>query len=279
MASSRGAVAQYLRLLRSAEGVGGKLEVGAGIARAALARLASGRGALHVRRPVVIADDGLRWFVPPLDNSFASAAPGERNSPVVPEIVRRLAATPRRVCVDVGANLGYVCMAVARRFPDRHVVAIEPIPWLAEALARTTALNGFTNVTVLARAVAPAGTVDLAVPRVRGVWLTTLSSGAARGSSEAARSARETVRVPAAPLDDLLAAAGVRPEDVGVVKIDVEGLEPAVLRTAPHLLAARPAVIFEALDDALRMEVEAVLRGAGYSHVAAVDDTNFVATP
>jgi hypothetical protein len=52
-----------------------------------------------------------------------------------------------------------------------------------------------------------------------------------------------------------------------------------VLRTAPRLLAARPVVIFEALDDGLRMEVEAVLRGAGYSQVAAVDDTNFVATP
>jgi hypothetical protein len=62
----------YLNLLRSAERLGGKLEVGAAIGRVLVSRLSSGRGALHVRQPVVLAAGGLRWRGPPYDNSFAT---------------------------------------------------------------------------------------------------------------------------------------------------------------------------------------------------------------
>ncbi len=278
MSSARSAFSQYLRLLASAESIGDKFEVGAGIARALSARVIGQRGALHVRRSIVVTQGGIRWCVPPWDNSFASAAPGEENSPVVPELLRQMAASSRSTCVDVGANLGYVCMTVAHRFPAKRVVAIEPIPWLAEALERTATLNGFRHVTVVNRAAAPMEFVDLSVPRLRGVWLSTLSSGAARSSLDAGQAPRETVRVRAQPLDEILAGQGVSPENVAVVKIDVEGAEAAVLATAPRLLAARPPVLFEALDADLRTAVEGVLRGFGYGRFHPIDSTNFTAT-
>lgn len=278
MGSSASAASQYLRLLRSAEGAGAKLELGAGIGRAVLSRLVHGRGALHVRRPIVLSDRGMRWFVPAFDNSFASAAPGEANSPVVPELLARVAASERPVCLDIGANLGFVCMTVAQRHPRKRVVAIEPIPWLADALRRTATLNGLANVTVVNRAVAPEAELELAVPRVRGVWLTTLSSGAAHASHEARRVDRDPVRVEASPLDEIIENALVRPEDVGVIKIDVEGLEPEVLATGRRVLSTGPAVLFEALDAAARARVESVLRESGYARFEPIDGTNFVAT-
>lgn len=278
MRSARRAFAQYLRLLGSAEGVADKFEVGAGIARSLFARLLGQRGALHVRRSVVVTEGGIRWCVPPWDNSFASAAPGEENSPVVPELLRQMAASSKSTCIDVGANLGYVCMTVAHRFPAKRVVAIEPIPWLAEALVRTATLNGFRHVSVVNRAAAPMEFVDLAVPRLRGVWLSTLSSGATRSSLDAGQAPRETVRVRAQPLDEILAVQGVAPEDVAVVKIDVEGAEAAVLATGPRLLAARPPVLFEAFDSELRTAVEGVLRGFGYRRFEPIDAKNFTAT-
>ena len=277
MASTLRSMAQYGRLLARSEGASGKLELSAAIARAALSRLVRGRGVLHVRRPVVIADAGLRFRVPTWDNSFASAPAGEANSPVVPVLMELLRRRPRSTLIDVGANLGYVCMCLAAHFPECRVLAIEPIPWLAEALVATAALNGLDRVTVLSRAASPVPEVALQVPRLGGVWLTTLSSSAASVSREARGVTRETVNVRGTPLDQLLEEAAVDPADVAAVKIDVEGAEAAVLATAPRLLGARPPVVFEALDTAARAEVEAVLRAKGYNGFEAIDGTNCLA--
>lgn len=278
MDSSEGTAALAQRLLRTVEGAGGRIEIVRALARAALARAAGSRGALHVRRPVVLADHGLRWCVPPFDNSFVSAAPGEANGPVVRELLRRLESSDRPVCVDVGANMGFVGLTVAKRFPARTVLMLEPIPWLADAIRRSAALNGLGNVRVVNRAIAPVPHVDLRVPRLRGVWLTTLSSAAGRMSHEADRVPLEAVRVEAVTLDAVLAAEGFAPHDVGAIKIDVEGLEPEVLATGRGVLAAHPAILFEAWDSAAREKIEAVLRPAGYGRIESLDETNFVAT-
>lgn len=265
-------------MLSRAQGAGGKLEVAMAILRALLSRLRHGRGALHVRRPVVIEFEGVRWWIPPRDNSFVSAAPGEDNSPVVPELLRLLAERPQAVCLDIGANLGFVCMTLARRYPDRRIVAVEPIPWLADALERTAKLNGFARVTVVPRAIAAVKSIELAVPCVAGVYFTTLSSSAERSSAEAASARQEHFTVPAVGLDALLAELGIAPEELACVKIDVEGAEALALATGARALSARPPVIFEALSDAQRLDVEAVLSGFGYTAYRKIDWSNFVAT-
>ena len=144
MAPNSDARALYLQLLAAAESPSDKLEMASAIVRAAYSRLKRGRGALHVRRPIVVRLDGLRYSVPAYDNSFASGEPGEAYSPVVPELVRLLEQRPQPVCV----------------------VAIEPIPWLAKALVHTAALNGFSHVTVVPRAIAGEAELELAVPAV-----------------------------------------------------------------------------------------------------------------
>jgi FkbM family methyltransferase len=273
-----GAWTLYLNLLRSAEGPDGKLEVGGAIVRALVSRLARGRGALHVRRPVVIAAGGLRWRVPPYDNSFASTTPGRDTSSVLPEIRRLLATRAEPVCLDIGANIGFVCMPLAREFPDRRFVAVEPIPWLAAALEDTARLNGFANVTVVARAIAAGECLDLAVPTVGDVRLTTLSSAGEPASPEAAGRTHERHEVPAITLDALIDELHIDPGAIACVKIDVEGFEAAALATGGRALSFRPPVLFEALTPALCGEVESVLRGFGYSGLRRLDAQNFAAT-
>ncbi len=279
MAPNSDARALYLQLLAAAESPSDKLEMASAIVRAAYSRLTRGRGALHVRRPIVVRLDGLRYSVPAYDNSFASGEPGEAYSPVVPELVRLLEQRPQPVCVDIGANIGLVCMTIAKRFPAKRVVAIEPIPWLAKALVHTAALNGFSHVTVVPRAIAGGAELELAVPVMDGIYFTTLSSGAQSTSAQAPTPERSRFRVPAVGLDALLAELAIAPTDLACVKIDVEGAEALALATGREALtAAHPPVVFEALTAACRAEVEGVLGAFGYHEFRAIDSTNFVAT-
>ncbi len=83
--------------------------------------------------------------------------------------------------------------------------------------------------------------------------------------------------MPGVGLDQLIAELGVTPEEVACIKIDVEGAEASALATGPRLLAARPAIAFEALTPEHREKVETLLRGHGYATFRSIDDTNFVA--
>lgn len=279
MASYRNARSLYLQLLVAAESPSDKLEMAAAIARAMHSRITRGRGALHVRRPIVVRLDGLRYSVPVRDNSFASGEPGEANSPVVPELIRLIEQRPQPVYLDIGANLGLVCMTIAQRFPAKRVVAVEPIPWLAEALERTAALNGFSQLTVVPRAIAGIAELELSVPVMDGVYFTTLSSGLDSASAQAPTAERAHFRVPGVGLDALLQELGIPPADLACVKIDVEGAEALALATGRKALSAeRPPVVFEALTASFRAEVEELLTACGYRNFRAVDAQNFVAT-
>lgn len=279
MASYSDARSLYLQLFAAAEGPGDKLEMARAIARAVYSRLTRGRGALHVRRPIVVRLEGLRYSVPVRDNSFASGEPGEANSPVVPALLGLIATRPQSVCLDIGANLGLVCMTLAQRFPDKRVVAVEPVPWLVESLQRTVRLNAFSHVTVVPRAIAAVAELELSVPVMDGVHFTTLSSGTESASTQAPTAERTRFRVAGIGLDALLAELGIAPSDLACIKIDVEGAEALALATGRAALStAHPPVVFEALTADLRSQVEELLRACGYDTFRAIDSKNFVAT-
>ena len=278
MSGSMGALATYAALFGAVEGPAGKLEMARGIARAAGARLMGRRGALHVRKPVVLSSGGLRWWVPAWDNSFATCAPGADNGRVLPEMLAILRERPQPVVLDVGANLGYVCMSIARHERSRRVIAIEPVPWLADALEHTAKLNRFDAVSVVPKAISDGEWLDLGIPHQEGVHFTTLTTSTAEHDREGGRAPRREIRVPATTLDAVLEENGFRPEDVACVKIDVEGAEPIALATGRHALSARPPVVFEAFGEPARREVEAVLAPLGFTRYRQIDHNNFIAT-
>jgi FkbM family methyltransferase len=150
---------------------------------------------------------------------------------VVTEAIWRLVA-PGDTVIDVGANVGYMTLAMVSRLAGSgHVLSFEPQPGVLDDLAANVAAARarFPGVTVDLHPVALSeaeGTASLQVPPE-----STEDRGSARlGPADAG------VAVATRRLDDF--AAAIR-GDVSLVKIDVEGHEPAVLRGATKLLESR----------------------------------------
>ena len=145
-------------------------------------------------------------------------------------------AAPRAIVVDVGANIGWHALHAARAPAVETVVAFEPDPRNAWLLDRALSANAIDNVIVDARAVGAApGTARLYRYRSSNFGRHTLVGDHGFGSRQ----------VPVVDLDGALAALGLGERPVSVVKIDVEGYEPAVIAGAGRTLARAGAVIVE----------------------------------
>jgi FkbM family methyltransferase len=144
------------------------------------------------------------------------------------DVMKLLARTlrPGGVFVDVGAHVGFHSVLAGQLVgPAGKVFAVEPAPWAVELLRANVRRHGF-DVTVLPFAASDAaGTVRLALDEAH-------RSGARLSEAEGA------VEVQAAQLDELLPDVAV-----DVLKVDVEGAEPLVLRGAPALLARSPHLL------------------------------------
>ena len=159
---------------------------------------------------------------------------------------------PGDTFVDVGANVGvYTLLAAA--LPGVRCVAFEPSTESCARLVENVRLNGLTEVDVRRAAVgAESGEVAITVGRdsVNRVISTVPRSGESEpdpleGPQPDGAPAGRAEWVPLTTLDEAL--AGV--DRVTLVKIDVEGMEPAVLRGAREILRRHsPAMIIERND-------------------------------
>ncbi len=168
-----------------------------------------------------------------------------------------------RLALDVGSNLGLYAWRLRRL--AREVHAFEPSPALANRLA--VALPG---VHVHACALSDRnGQAKLIVPKRAGVtyhgWGTVEASNPLKAGLE---TKVEAITVPTRPLDEF----GL--DDVGFIKIDVEGHELAVLTGAEQTLRrCRPTLLVEADDRHRPGAVETVrsfLTALGYEVAPAI---------
>lgn len=193
--------------------------------------------------------------------SSADYADGTNELPVQEAVRDGLAVGG--VFYDVGANVGFFSLLAARIVGDHGAVyAFEPIPDVAAEARSNAVRNGFTNVEVLEVAASDReGTAALVVTGHPG--------GATLSAADAGADATGTLSVRTVRLDDLVEAGVLRPPDA--VKIDVEGVELAVLEGLRRTIGAhRPAIVCE-LDAPTRERVDEkvarvreVLVGLGY---------------
>ena len=142
------------------------------------------------------------------------------------EIIR-----PGDTVIDVGAHAGYYTLLAARAAgPSGKVYAFEPAPHNQALLRHNVALNGYTTVTVVPRAVSD--TVGQQT-----LFLSGLDNGfhslypvGPRGNGP-----EHQVRVDTTTLDAFMDELGW--PSVGLLKLDIEGGEPAALRGMRRLLA------------------------------------------
>jgi FkbM family methyltransferase len=176
--------------------------------------------------------------------------------PVTARALGRL-LRPGDTAFDVGANVGFYTLLFASRVgPFGTVHAFEPVN--GDRLEANLELSGLRNVVVSCTAVgATPGTVAIG----RSAGAEGLSSGTWRRGA-----APDAVEVEQITLDDYVEAHV--PGRIGLVKIDVEGMEPDVIAGLSRTLAAGrvEALLVEVSGDAMD-EPEVVLkplRAAGF---------------
>lgn len=178
---------------------------------------------------------------------------GERELALLPFL-----ADPRRSALDVGANKGDYSYFLARLCP--RVIAFECNPKILRMLRRTAARNVEVEAVALSD---QTGSAVMRVPR-----------GARGHSNQRGTLAPKKIVVPVTEvpvetrrLDDY----GL--DDVGFIKIDVEGLELRVLEGARETLArCRPVLLLELEEIHLEMPIEQAFRmveAHGYRGLAA----------
>ena len=157
---------------------------------------------------------------------------------------------PGATVIDVGANVGAFALLSSRVVgPGGRVIAFEPEPTNADRLRRNVSRNGARNVEVRQEAVGDApGEATLYVqPGQSGTHSMLRPDGA------------EGIAVPITTLDDLIIHG--RPD---AIKIDVEGLEGAVLRGGHRMLRdAFPHVLLEYNGGDATAAIESLM-AAGY---------------
>ena len=146
---------------------------------------------------------------------------------------------PGETAVDVGSNIGYTASILAQRTgPQGRVYCFEPHPDIFDRLQRNIGRWGLP-VTATHAAISDAvGTASLRVPRYFPCNQGTASLAMATNQSDSAG-----ITVPTLALDGFAALSG----RVGVMKVDVEGHEPAVFRGALQRLQRREIrdIVFE----------------------------------
>jgi FkbM family methyltransferase len=179
-----------------------------------------------------LADNGHRWIYMGI------------YEPTETRWVRQI-LQPGAVFVDVGANIGYFTLLAASRIgPSGRVLAFEPSTWACRRLRQTVASNKLTQVEVL-----PIGLSDHV-----GVMPLYITPDELRNHTpsmvEGEHKAVEKVSV--RTLSGCLQDAGITALDL--LKIDVEGHEPAVLRGGLEWLTSGriKALMIELNDEALK---------------------------
>jgi FkbM family methyltransferase len=139
---------------------------------------------------------------------------------------------PGMTFIDVGANKGDFTLLAARLTgPSGRVISIEPEPENHSVLQRSIELNDYANITVLQVAMSDRdGTADLQIGSTSGSHTLSPEFNGLR-----------TVSVPTRTLDAVV--ADHRLASVDMIKIDVQGLELAVLRGAEQTLKANPRIV------------------------------------
>ena len=166
---------------------------------------------------------------------------------------------PGMVAYDVGANIGYVTLMIARRVDSSgQVFAFEALPENVERIHKNMALNELSNV-----AVVPAAVVDKSGP-VKFYVHESVGMGKAAGSAGRRKERyKAEIDVHGLSLDEFVYAQGNPIPDA--IKMDIEGGELLALPGMSRLLReARPILFLELHGPESEKVAWQVLTDCGY---------------
>lgn len=163
---------------------------------------------------------------------------------------------------DIGANIGYVSLSLAKRVgPNGHVAAFEPLPQNILALRNNIKRNELSNVRVF----------EVAASDKRGQAAFRVAENSATASLMWHRRdplAREFM-ISTVPVDELV-ASGDCVGNPKFVKIDVEGAEGLVLLGMQNTISSARPVVFVECSDAGREITWRVFKNLEYQCQSAI---------
>lgn len=219
---------------------------------------------LHFRSVISIPVDAteirMRHYGYQIENNLYWQGIDAAWEPATMSVWRTLAPHARGV-LDIGANTGLFALVAQALNAHGLVVAVEPVARIYERLAHNVALNGMGIICVCEGISEAVGLGTFVDPATDHFYTITIEQGS-DGSPPAGRSmTRRTVAL--TTVDALAERLGMK--QVDLVKLDVESHEPAALRGAAKTLQQqRPNLIVEIWNDQVGVEVDAILRPAGY---------------
>jgi FkbM family methyltransferase len=131
---------------------------------------------------------------------------------------------PGDVILDIGAHVGVMSIYLAKKWPETHIIAVEPHPANYDNLCRNIEANHVRNITVYRRAIADeTGTLTLRGNHTQNT-----------GGMGVCNVSGESVTVPSITLHDLLLPLNI--DRIALLKMDCEGAEYQVLESSATLL-------------------------------------------
>lgn len=141
---------------------------------------------------------------------------------------------PGDIVLDVGANIGWYALNIARLTSAAQVLAFEPVPTTFAALQANIQLNQVTNITAL----------NLGFSDHAGEAVFYFPPGGSDNASAANLSEREDVQTARCQMTTVDEFAAARQLSINFIKCDVEGAELLVFQGAVETLRRSRPIIF-----------------------------------
>jgi FkbM family methyltransferase len=174
---------------------------------------------------------------------------------------------PDTTCVvDIGANRGYFASRIACAYPNARVFSYEPEPRNAAILRLNVSRNHLDDrIQVMEVAVTP--TED----RTAQLALAPLPLNHTMLAAERQLAGARLITVPAVGIVEALSAVLEEEPKIDLLKLDVEGLEPALLRAIPEDVFPFLNRIVAEIDDPSERDMSAELLAAREFSISVTD--------
>lgn len=141
--------------------------------------------------------------------------------------------------LDIGANIGAISIPLKKLRPDISIICLEAAPWVFDYLEKNITDNRMSDIVAVNKAIAAKADCEVEF----------FSPNEKFGKGSLAPVFTDSgVKVTTVTLD--LLTEKIKPEDIGLIKIDVEGFESHAFRGGEKLLghSESPDILFEFVD-------------------------------
>ena len=200
---------------------------------------------LAIRDDVVLVtkqfDDHRLTFSPYESIGNALFRKGHYQRDLANRVLALVGSPPGKTLLEIGANIGTHTVYLTRDGQFERMICIEPEPRNLQILKQNLLLNDLAERAIV---------VECAVGDQEGVadfYLDDRNYGAS--SLIKRKGSGDPISVPVRRIDEILRGLQISPDELGLVWMDIEGSEPAAIKSMPELVERRVPIMMEYVPD------------------------------